>query len=99
MRSRNVIDKGAPQRTCLACRQVRAKPELVRLVRTAEGHIEIDVRGKRAGRGAYLCRLAACWETGLKPGRLEHALHASVNLDNRERLLAEARELLRGDQW
>lgn len=85
-----------PQRTCLACRQVKDKHELVRLVRNEAGRVEIDVTGKKPGRGVYLCRELACWEAGLRQNRLVHGLKSSVTLDNREELLEQARELLRG---
>ncbi len=80
--------KHIPQRTCLACRQVKAKRELIRLVRTADGTVEVDTDGKKAGRGAYLCRSRDCWETGLRGGRLEHSLKTILKQDNREQLVS-----------
>ncbi len=77
--------KHVPQRTCIACRQVKAKRELVRVVRTPEGLI-IDERGKVAGRGAYLCRVKACWQEGLKGNRLDYVLRSKVGADDRKRL-------------
>lgn len=91
-----VTAKRAPQRTCLACRQVKAKRELLRLVRTPSGEIEIDSAGKKAGRGAYLCRVWKCWESGLKENKLEHALKSRLSDSARERLLSQAKELLKG---
>ncbi len=76
-----------PQRTCLGCREVKAKPELIRLVRVTGGSVEIDLDDKKAGRGAYLCRSPRCWEIGLKGGRLEHALRTTLSRDNRGRLI------------
>ncbi len=66
--------KHVPQRTCVACRRTDTKRGLVRLVRTAEGRVEIDPTGKRNGRGAYLCHNPACWEAALKRRSLERAL-------------------------
>ena len=80
--------KHIAQRTCLACRQVKAKRELIRLVRTADGTVEVDTDGKKAGRGAYLCRSRGCWETGLRGGRLEHSLKTTLKPDNREQLVS-----------
>ncbi len=94
--NRSTAPRHVPQRTCLACREVKAKRELVRLVRAADGSIEIDATGKKAGRGVYLCRVEGCWEAGLNRNRLEHALRNGVTLENREQLLGQARELLRG---
>ncbi|MBI2845616.1 MAG: YlxR family protein [Chloroflexi bacterium] len=66
--------KSIPQRTCVGCFQVRPKREMVRIVRTPEGNIEIDPTGKKNGRGAYLHRDRSCWETALEKNRLEYAL-------------------------
>ncbi len=68
--------KHIPQRTCIACRTVRAKRELIRIVRTTTHHVETDPTGKKAGRGAYLCRQRECWEMVLNhPARLMQALN------------------------
>jgi len=85
--------KPKPQRTCVTCRQVNTKHELVRLVRTADGSVEIDISGKKNGRGAYLCRLRECWETALKSGRLEHSLSIAIDREHRELLVKAAEEL------
>jgi len=71
----------------VACRKVRAKRELVRLVRIADGSVEVDTSGKKAGRGAYLCPAQECWEAGLKGSRLEHTLRTTLTQDNREQLI------------
>lgn len=86
--------KHIPQRTCLACRQVKAKPELVRLVRISAVNIEVDIRGKKPGRGTYLCRATECWEAGLKGGRLEHSLKATLTQENREQLIRFGKDSL-----
>jgi predicted RNA-binding protein YlxR (DUF448 family) len=70
--------KHVPQRTCIVCRQVQSKRTLVRLVRTPEGHLVIDETGKRNGRGAYLCRQVACWETAAKGNQLSRALRMEI---------------------
>ncbi|MFH1652327.1 MAG: YlxR family protein [Chloroflexota bacterium] len=86
-----------PQRTCVTCRQVKPKRELVRIVRTPEGNVEIDRSGKKPGRGAYLCLSPECWQAGLKARRLAGALHGEPTTANLEKLSAEARDLLEGD--
>jgi len=58
----------------VACRTARTKRELVRLVRTPGGTIELDPTGRVAGRGAYLCADGGCWETALRRGALARAL-------------------------
>lgn len=70
--------KHIPQRTCIVCRQVRSKRELVRVVRTPEGALVIDETGKQNGRGAYLCRQSACWEGALKGQQLSKALKMEI---------------------
>ena len=76
--------KHVPQRTCVGCREVLPKRQMVRLVRTPEG-IQVDPTGKSAGRGAYLHDRRDCWERGLK-GALAHALKTELNQDDRARL-------------
>ena len=88
------ISQHIPQRTCVACRKVKAKRELIRIVRTSDGNVEVDTSGKKAGRGAYLCRAQECWEVGLKGGRLEHTLRTSLSQDNREQLARYGKDLL-----
>lgn len=68
-----------PERTCVGCRTVRPKRELVRLVRTPEGPVELDLTGKRSGRGAYLCRNVACLDAALQGRRLERALRHPIS--------------------
>ena len=63
-----------PQRTCVACRRTAAKREFIRLVRTLESTVAVDPSGKKAGRGAYLCRDRRCWDLALRRGRLSSAL-------------------------
>jgi predicted RNA-binding protein YlxR (DUF448 family) len=62
---------------------MRSKREMVRIVRTPDGGVEIDETGKRSGRGAYLCRRQECWEVALKKDRLEHALKTSLTDEER----------------
>ena len=94
--TRSVSTRPIAQRTCVACRKIKAKRELVRLVRTPEGNIEIDSSGKKKGRGAYLCPAWECWETALKGNQLEHALRGSLTQDNREQLIKCGQDLLKG---
>jgi predicted RNA-binding protein YlxR (DUF448 family) len=68
-----------PQRTCVGCRTVHPKREMLRVVRTPEGTVEIDTSGKRSGRGAYLCQQKSCWETALKRHGLDHALKITLD--------------------
>jgi uncharacterized protein len=88
--------KHVPQRTCIACRQVEGKRGLVRLVRTGV-HVEIDPTGKKAGRGAYLHRVRACWEIGLKGNRIEQALRIKLTPADRQALQEYVQSLPEAD--
>jgi predicted RNA-binding protein YlxR (DUF448 family) len=66
--------KHIPQRTCVGCREVQGKRQLVRVVRQADGHVRLDATGKAAGRGAYVHAQRSCWDKTLSAGRLAHAL-------------------------
>lgn len=70
--------KKVPMRTCVACMTARPKRELVRVVRTVSGMLEVDRRGKVSGRGAYLCPNRDCVEQALKTHRLERALEVPL---------------------
>jgi predicted RNA-binding protein YlxR (DUF448 family) len=70
--------KHVPQRICVACRTAHPKRELIRIVHTPEGMVTIDETGKHKGRGAYLCRQRACWETALMHKPLERALKTTI---------------------
>jgi predicted RNA-binding protein YlxR (DUF448 family) len=91
------INQHVPERTCIACRRARPKRELIRLVCPAEREVEIDRRGKVAGRGAYLCPSLECWKAGLKSNRLEYALRTTLSDRKREELWRQAREIIEGD--
>lgn len=82
-----------PLRTCISCRSVRAKRDLVRIVRTPDGQVVVDASGKRNGRGAYLCRQRSCWDAGLKRGAVERALKQVVPVESRGSLEAFAAQL------
>ena len=75
--------KRIPQRTCVGCREVLPKRQMVRIVRTAEG-ARIDPTGKLAGRGAYLHDQRECWARGMR-GALARALKAELTAEDRAR--------------
>ena len=78
--------KHVPERTCIACRQVKAKRDLIRIVKTKDEGIVIDANGKKPGRGAYLCKTRECWEKGLKGNRLENVMRTTLTPQDRQRL-------------
>ena len=71
--------KKVPMRMCVACREMRPKKELIRVVRTPEGEIVADETGRKNGRGAYLCRTEACFNKALKIRALERALEQPLS--------------------
>jgi predicted RNA-binding protein YlxR (DUF448 family) len=91
--------KHVPQRTCIACRQVKSKRELIRVVRASDGKVLVDETGKANGRGAYLCPDRACWEKGIGQPRcassspLAHSLKATLSEADRAALLDYAQQL------
>jgi len=82
------------QRTCIACRQIKEKKALIRLVRAKNGVAEVDISGKKPGRGAYLCPQKTCWELALRKNRLDYALRTKLHGDNRQTLLECGHNLL-----
>ena len=85
--------KKTPERMCVACGQMKAKKELIRIVRNEEG-IFPDPGGKASGRGAYLCRNAECFGIMMKKHALDRAFKVRI-ADERYRELGEAlKELL-----
>jgi predicted RNA-binding protein YlxR (DUF448 family) len=73
---------------CVACGHQAAKRELLRVVRTPAGTLEIDESGKKAGRGAYLCHETDCQKATLRFKRLEHALRMTLSAQDRQMLAA-----------
>ncbi len=66
-------------RMCVACREMKPKKELIRVVRTPEGEIIADETGRKNGRGAYLCRAEACFNKAVKTRALERALEQPLS--------------------
>jgi uncharacterized protein len=68
-----------PMRMCLGCQQMKPKKELLRIVRTPEGTVELDPTGKRNGRGAYICSDLVCFQTAVKERRFRKAFEVDVD--------------------
>jgi uncharacterized protein len=84
------MPKHIPLRSCVACRQSLPKRELVRVVRISDQLVEVDLKGKKNGRGAYFCPAVECWELGKKKKALNHAFEMSISPENWEELLTFA---------
>jgi uncharacterized protein len=82
--------KHIPMRTCVACRQELPKRQLVRVVCSPAGVVDIDPTGKAQGRGAYLCLLIGCWTKALQRKSLDGALKTTLSPDDYARLNAYA---------
>jgi predicted RNA-binding protein YlxR (DUF448 family) len=96
-RKRAPQPKRVPRRTCVGCRVVQPKRQLVRLVRTAQGNVEVDPTGKAQGRGAYLHDRRQCWQAALASGALDHALKATLTEADRARLQAHGEQYANDD--
>lgn len=70
--------KKIPQRQCVGCRTMFEKRDLIRVVRSPEGEISLDDRGKKPGRGAYLCKDPACLKKAQRSKALERAFSVSI---------------------
>lgn len=84
--------KYMPERTCVACRETAGKRELVRLVSSGQ-LVEVDPKGKKPGRGVYICPRKGCWETALKNNRIEYGLRTKLSEENRQVLLEYGKTL------
>jgi len=78
-----------PIRTCIGCQAKKPKREMIRIIRTPDGKIEIDRTGKKSGRGAYLCDNIECLEMALKKNNLNKSLKQDIPL----RTLDEIRKI------
>ena len=83
------MPKTVPIRQCIGCRTQKPKNELIRVVRSPQGEVSLDFRGKSPGRGAYLCRDPQCLKKAMKSRALDRALSVSVPQEVYEKLLSE----------
>ena len=82
------MQKKIPMRQCVGCREMKPKKELIRVVRSPEGTISLDARGKAPGRGAYLCPCQDCLKRAIKAKALERAFSVSISQEVYDALLA-----------
>lgn len=75
------VVKKIPMRMCVACKQMRPKRELIRIVKDAENHVFVDMTGKMNGRGAYICKNECCLEIAQKAKRLEKIFERPIDTD------------------
>lgn len=72
------MPKKIPVRQCLGCREHKPKPELIRVVRSPEGEVSLDFKGKKPGRGAYVCPDPTCLQKARKSRALERTFSAPL---------------------
>lgn len=81
--------KKIPMRKCLGCMEQKPKKELVRVVKSADGDISLDLTGKKNGRGAYICPEVSCLEKAKKAKRLERAFECTIPAEVYEAMESE----------
>lgn len=84
-----MIKKKVPLRKCTGCQQMIEKKELIRVVRQDEKQYAIDLTGKMAGRGAYICKNVQCFEKAFKSKGLERSFKSAIPKDIYEKLKSE----------
>lgn len=84
--------KKIPVRMCTGCSQHLPKRELVRVVHARDGEISVDLTGKKAGRGAYVCKNVDCLKKARKSKRFERAFHCQIPDTVYDRLEEEIRQ-------
>ena len=87
------MPKKIPLRQCVGCREMKPKPELIRVVKSPEGEVSLDFRGKKPGRGAYVCPQAECLKKARKSRALERAFSAPLPPEVWKELEAQMREV------
>lgn len=70
--------KKLPQRQCVGCREMHDKRTLIRVVKSPEGEVSLDLKGRKPGRGAYVCHEVECLKRARKSRALERALETQL---------------------
>ena len=86
------MPKKIPMRQCVGCREMKPKKELIRVVRSPEGAVSLDFKGKLPGRGAYVCPDAECLKRAKRSKALERAFSAPLPEDVWQALEAQMKE-------
>ena len=84
-----VKTKKTPERRCVGCGEHKPKMSMIRVVRSPEGEVSLDLTGKKSGRGAYICKSADCLRRAVKSRALARNLDVAVGDDIAEALAAE----------
>ena len=78
-RGKGISQRKEPIRQCMGCREHKPKKELCRVVRSPEGEVSIDFKGKSPGRGVYICLDAECFKRVRKNRGLERSLQVKIS--------------------
>ncbi|WP_294371506.1 RNase P modulator RnpM [uncultured Clostridium sp.] len=81
--------KKIPLRMCTGCMEMKPKKELIRIVKTPEGEVCVDLTGKKSGRGAYVCKSIDCLEKSFKAKRLSRNLDTPISEEIYDKLKEE----------
>ena len=81
--------KKIPLRMCTGCMEMKLKKELVRIVKTPEGEVFVDLTGKKSGRGAYICKNTECFTKAFKTKRLSRNLEIPISEEIYDKLKEE----------
>lgn len=81
--------KKIPMRKCNGCGEQKPKKELVRIVKSPDGEVSLDLTGKASGRGAYICNNAECLQKARKSHRIDKAFEIAIPDEVYEQMLAE----------
>ena len=81
--------KKIPMRKCNGCGEQKPKKELVRIVKSPEGEVSLDITGKASGRGAYICNNADCLQKARKSHRIDKAFEIAIPDTVYEQMLTE----------
>ena len=84
--------KTIPMRMCLGCGEMKPKRELIRVVKSKEGDISLDLTGKKSGRGAYICKSVECFEKARKARKFERSFSCMISEDIYNSMEGELRE-------
>ena len=84
--------KNIPLRMCTGCMEMKPKKELIRIVKSPEGDVSVDLTGKKSGRGAYICRSKECLEKAFKTKRLSRNLDVIISEEVAEELKEELKD-------
>ncbi|MDK2798536.1 MAG: uncharacterized protein PWP27_140 [Clostridiales bacterium] len=77
---------------CLGCQEMKPKKELIRVVKNQDGEISIDFRGKKPGRGAYICNNIECFQKARKGKKFERAFSQAIDHEIYQQLEIELSE-------